>query len=83
MIELLVDAGADLDVRLKGLVWGKSMPWETVLFDVTLFSCTQCGLYRQFHRREEDVYQNLKLLYRKRYNAEAPVRNVPNEYLKS
>lgn len=83
MMELLVDAGADLDVRLKGLVWGKSMPWETVLFDVTLFSYAQCGLYRQFHRREEDIYQNIEFLYRRRYNAEAPVRNVPNKYLKS
>jgi ankyrin repeat protein len=83
MMELLVEAGADLDVRLKGLVWGKTMPWETVLFDVTLFSYAQCGLYRQFHRSEEDIYGNLAFLYRKRYSSQAPVRNVPNEYLKS
>ena len=81
MMELLVQAGADLDVRLKGLVWGKTMPWETVLFDVTLFSYVQCGLYRQFHRREEDVYSNLTYLYQKRYGTAAAVRNVPNQYL--
>lgn len=81
MMELLVAAGADLDVRLKGLVWGKTMPWETVLFDVTVFSYAQCGLYRQFHRREQDIYSNLAFLYRKRYGVEAPARNVPNEYL--
>ncbi len=83
VMELLVDAGADLDLRLKGLVWGKTMPWETVLFDVTVFSYAQCGLYRQFHRREEDIYSNLTLMHRKRYGADAPFRNVPNEYLKS
>lgn len=83
VMELLVDAGADQDVRLKGLVWGKTMPWETVLFDVTVFSYAQCGLYKQFHRREEDIYDNLALMYRKRYGSEAPVRNVPNEYLRS
>jgi ankyrin repeat protein len=83
VMELLVDAGADLDLRLKGLVWGKTMPWETVLFDVTLFSYAQCGLYRQFHRREEDVYSNLDYLYLKRFGARAPIRNVPNRYLAS
>lgn len=83
MMELLVDAGADLEVRLKGLVWGDTMDWETVLFDVTVFSYTQCGLYRQFHREEQDIYGNLAYLYKKRYGANAPVRNVPNKYLRS
>jgi ankyrin repeat protein len=81
VMELLVDAGADLHVRLKGLVWGKTMPWETVLYDVTLFSYAQCGLYRQFHRREADIYSNLAYLHRKRYGTAAAIRNVPNKYL--
>jgi hypothetical protein len=83
MLEVLSEAGADLEVRLKGLVWGDTMDWETVLFDVTVFSYAQCGLYRQFHREERDIYSNLAYLYKKRYGAEAPVRNVPNKYLKS
>jgi hypothetical protein len=83
VMEVLVDAGADLEIRLKALVWGKGCQWETVLFDVTLFSYTQCGLYRQFHRREADIYGNLAYLYKKRYGAEAPVTNVPNKYLAS
>jgi hypothetical protein len=83
MMELLVDSGADLDVRLKGLVWGDTMDWETVLFDVTPVSYAQCGLYRQFHRRETDVYRNIAYLYRKRYVQDPPVRNVPNKYLSS
>jgi ankyrin repeat protein len=81
MLELLVDAGADLDVRLKGLVWGAGADWETVLLDVTPISYAQCGLYAQFHRREQDVYGSLSYLYRKRYGATLPVRNVPNKYL--
>ena len=80
MMELLVDAGADLDVRLKGLVWGAGADWETLLLDVTPISYAQCGLYAQFHRREQDVYDNLRCLYRKRYGASLPVRNVPNKY---
>lgn len=81
MMELLVDAGADLDVRVKGLVWGDTMPWETLVFDVTPISYAQCGLYRQFHRREQDIYSNIACLYRKKYGTEPKVRNVPNKYL--
>ena len=81
MMELLVDAGAELDIRLKGLVWGDSMPWETVVFDVTPISYAQCGLYGQFHRREQDIYSNIAYLHRKRYGTEPIIRNVPNKYL--
>lgn len=82
VMELLVDRGADLDVRLKGLVWGRGQDWETLVLDVTPLSYAQCGLYAQFHRAEADVYSNLTYLYRARHGAELPVRNVPNAYLK-
>jgi ankyrin repeat protein len=81
MMEILVDAGADLDIRVRSLLWGESMNWETVVHDVTPISYAQCGLYRQFHRREEDVYGNIAYLYRKRYDREPALRNVPNKYL--
>ena len=81
VMELLVEAGADLDIRLKGLVWGESFEWETIVFDVTPISYAQCGLYRQFHRREEDVFSNIAYLYGKRYGSKPPIRNVPNKYL--
>ncbi|HYP09556.1 MAG TPA: ankyrin repeat domain-containing protein [Bryobacteraceae bacterium] len=79
-MEMLVEAGADLDIRVKALLWGESMSWETVLFDVSPISYAQCGLYRQFHRREEHIYSNIEYLYGKRYGAEPPARNVPNKY---
>jgi len=80
-MELLIHAGADLDVRLKGLLWGEGFDWETPVFDVTPMSYAQCGLYRQFHRDESDVYDNIGYLYRKRFGSELQIRNVPNEYL--
>ena len=83
VMELLVEAGADLDIRLKGLVWGRGFEWETTIFDVTPLSYAQCGLYRQFHRDERDIFSNIALMYRKRYGTEAPVRNVPNRYLRT
>jgi ankyrin repeat protein len=81
MMELLAEAGADLNVRLKGLVWGPGAEWETVLLDVTPISYAQCGLYPQFHRAEQDVYSNLSYLYRKQSGTALPLRNVPNKYL--
>jgi hypothetical protein len=80
-MEILADAGADLDIRVKALLWGESMTWETVVYDVTPISYAQCGLYRQFHRHEEHVYSNIEYLYRKRYGTAPPLRNVPNKYL--
>ena len=81
VMELLVDAGADLDVRVTGLIWGASLPWETVVFDVTPISYAQCGLYRQFQRSESDVYSNIEYLFRKRYLRKPRILNVPNRYL--
>lgn len=81
VMELLVQAGANLEVKVKSLLWGESMSWETVLCDVTPISYAQCGLYRQFHRREEDVYSNIQYLYRRKYGTKLAVRNVPNRYL--
>ena len=69
-MELLVDAGADLDVRVKGLVWGMGFEWETTIFDVTPISYAQCGLYFQFHRKEQNVYGNIAYLWRKKYGSE-------------
>jgi ankyrin repeat protein len=80
-MELLADAGADLDIRLKGVVWGDACDWETVVFDVTPISYAQCGLYKQFHRAEADVYSNIGYLQRRRYGAEVATRNLPNRYL--
>jgi hypothetical protein len=80
-MEILVEAGADLDIRVQALLWGESMNWETVVYDVTPISYAQCGLYRQFHRREEHIYSNIEYLHRKRYQSTPPHRNVPNKYL--
>ena len=81
MMEMLVEAGADLEFRVRALLWGGTMSWETVVYDVTPLSYAQCGLYRQFHRPEKDVYSNIDFLHRHRFGTAAPSRNVPNRYL--
>jgi hypothetical protein len=80
-MEILADGGGNLDIRVKALLWGESMTWETIVYDVTPIAYAQCGLYRQFHRREENVYSNIEYLYRKRYGTDPSLRNVPNKYL--
>jgi len=82
VMELLVDRGADLDIRVRSLLWGESFDWETVIFDVTPISYAQCGLYKQFHRAEGDVYSNIAYLHEKRHGAAPALRNVPNQYLR-
>jgi ankyrin repeat protein len=81
MMEMLVSAGASLDVRVPMVLWGETMPWETIVFDVTPVSYAQCGLFRQFHRDERDVYDNVAFLVRARDGSAPPERNVPNQYL--
>jgi hypothetical protein len=68
-------------IRVRSLLWGESMSWETVVHDITPISYAQCGLYRQFHRQEEDVYSNIDYLSLKRYGMKPALRNVPNKYL--
>lgn len=50
-------------------------------FLVTPISYAQCGLYPQFHRREQDVYANIDYLHRRRYGNGIHARNVPNKYV--
>jgi hypothetical protein len=40
-----------LDTECKRFCGGKSMNWETVVYDVTPISYAQSGLYRQFVKR--------------------------------
>lgn len=83
MLELLVDKGANIDIRVQAIAWGRSFDWETTLFDVTPLSYAQMGLLPQFHRRPEQIYDVISYLYRRRHGTMAPVRNVPNRYLAS
>lgn len=83
ILRLLLDAGAKSDVRLQGITWGKGFEWETTLFDVTPISYAQFGLLPQVHRKERDIYQNIRLLLQASGRKAPPLDNVPNQYLKS
>lgn len=82
LMRLLLESGARTDVHVASLAWGKGYPWETTLFDVTPVSYAQMGLLPQFHRREDEIYANIRLLLAAAGRRVPPLENVPNRYLK-
>ncbi|XAL99351.1 hypothetical protein OT109_17445 [Phycisphaeraceae bacterium D3-23] len=81
VLRLLLAAGAAVDVFVDQVIWGRDLPWETPVFDVTPISYAMMGLSRQFHREEKDVYSNIALMLDSVGRKVAPFRNVPNRYL--
>jgi hypothetical protein len=81
VMRLLLDAGACCDVHLLGITWGRGFEWETTCFDVTPVSYAQLGLLPQMHRRERDVYANVRRLLGAAGRPVPPLQNVPNRYL--
>lgn len=82
IMRLLLQAGARTDVRLAGLNWGKGYEWETTFFDVTPISYAQIGLMPQVHRRESDIYANIRSLLETSDRRVPSLKNVPNRYLR-
>ena len=81
LMRMLLDAGANPDLRLRGIVWGRGFDWETTCFDVTPVSYAQLGLLPQFQRSEEDIYANIRVLLDASGRASPALGDVPNRYL--
>ena len=81
IMRLLLANGARTDIQFKGLAWGKGYQWETTFFDVTPISFAQMGLLPQIHRREREIYANIKVLLDAAGRPVSPLDNVPNRYL--
>lgn len=82
IMKMLLQAGARSDIQVQGITWGKGFEWESTLFDVTPVSYAQFGLLPQVHRKESEIYDNIKLLVEAAGRTVPPLDNVPNRYLK-
>ena len=82
IMRLLLAAGAKTDIKLAGISWGKGYEWETTFFDVTPISYAQMGLLPQVHRKEDEIYSNLRCLLEASGRTAPPLTNVPNRYLR-
>ncbi|WP_373552909.1 ankyrin repeat domain-containing protein [Haliscomenobacter sp.] len=83
VFELLLNAGANLQYQVKGLIWGQGSPWETLIPAVNPISYAMMGLLPQMHRDEETIAEVVGILMKAAYGIEEVVRNVPNVYLKN
>ncbi|MGL6268569.1 MAG: ankyrin repeat domain-containing protein [Chitinophagaceae bacterium] len=81
MLKYLITQNADLELTVKGLIWGKGYEWETFIPAVNPISYAMMGLLRQFQRTEEQIYAIVYLLIKDRYGIEYHAANIPNKYL--
>ena len=81
VLEFLVSKNADLEITVKGLVWGRGYEWETFIPSVNPISYAMMGLLRQFQRSEKQIYEVVSLLLNARYGIDYFPKNVPNRYL--
>lgn len=81
VMQLLVEAGADVSARVDGLTWGRGFEWETTFFDLTPLSYAQLGPLPQMHRDERDISSNVRALLTAAGRPVPAMSNVPNHYV--
>lgn len=82
ILDFCLENGADLDHTVRGLIWGKGYPWETLIPAVNPISYAMMGLLPQMHRREETIAEVVSKLLKHRFGIDYKSPNIPNKYLK-
>lgn len=83
MMSYLLSQSADLQIVLKGLIWGKDFEWETMIPSVNPISYAMMGLLPQMHRNEITIAENISKLMQHAFNIDYKPKNIPNKYLNS
>lgn len=81
VMKYLIIQKADLELKVKGLIWGKGYEWETFIPAVNPVSYAMMGLLRQFQRTEKQIYEVVSLLLEALYGVGYYPSNIPNKYL--
>jgi len=82
MMRWLLENGADLNITVNGLIWGKGYEWETFIPAVNPISYAMMGLLPQMHRKDTTVTETISSLIKHAYGIDYAPRNIPNAYLK-
>lgn len=82
MLDFCLENGADLDHAVRGLIWGKGYPWETLIPAVNPISYAMMGLLPQMHRKEAVIAEVVSKLLKHRFGIDYKSPNIPNKYLK-
>jgi hypothetical protein len=81
VMNFLISQKVDLLLTVNGLIWGKGYEWETFIPSVNPISYAMMGLLRQFQRKENEIYEVVKVLIKAAYGIEYEPVNIPNKYL--
>ena len=82
MLDYLLSRSADLEITVKGLIWGKTYPWETLIPSVNPISYAMMGMLPQMHRNEIVISNIIMKLMKARYGISYTPQNIPCAYLK-
>lgn len=83
MLRFLLSNSADLAITVRGLIWGKGYPWETLIPAVNPISYAMMGLLPQMHRDERTISGVVVRLLEAAYGIHYVPENIPNRYLAS
>jgi hypothetical protein len=83
VLKYLLTQNANLNLTVRGLIWGKGYEWETFIPSVNPISYAMMGLLRQFQRTEQQIYEVVSLLLKAQYGIDYFPKNIPNKYLQS
>lgn len=82
MLDFCLENGADLDLTVRGLIWGKGYDWETLIPAVNPISYAMMGLLPQMHRNEAVIADVVSKLLKHRFGIDYQSSNIPNKYLR-
>lgn len=83
MMNFLLKHGSDVSFIVKGIIWGKSYEWETLIPSVNPISYAMMGMLPQMHRNEKTISQIVTTLLHHQYGITYRPTNIPNKYLNS
>ncbi|HOZ84785.1 MAG TPA: hypothetical protein PK191_04800 [Niabella sp.] len=81
LLQLLLQNGANTNLTVKGIVWGKTYPWETFIPAVNPINYAMMGLLPQMYRNANDIVTTISVLMKHQYGMDYSLPNIPNRYL--